>query len=108
MHGARRAHDLPAIGLTDRLVPETHAEGRNVRTPGANHVHRHAGLRGSARAGREHDPARRHLADLLHRHRVVAPHDDLGAKLAEILDEIVREGVVVVDDEQHRVRRAGS
>ena len=47
------------------------------------------------------------VADFVDADRVVAPDDDLGAELAEVLDEVVGEGVVVVDDEDHALRRCG-
>ena len=39
------------------------------------------------------------LDDLVEGERVVAVHDRLGAELAQVLDEVVDERVVVVDDE---------
>jgi hypothetical protein len=101
VHGASRAHHATTVGFTDRLMSEADAECGNALAPRANHVDRDAGLRGGARAGRQHDRIRREGADLLDRDRVVATDDDLRTELAEVLDEIVREGVVVVDDEQH-------
>ncbi len=41
--------------------------------------------------------------DLLGRDLVVAPDEDLGPELAEVLDQVVREGVVVVYDENPHV-----
>src|ERR1043166_4611940 len=40
--------------------------------------------------------------------RVVAPHGDLGSELAEEVREVVGEGVVVVDQEDHRLASASS
>jgi hypothetical protein len=39
--------------------------------------------------------------DVRHRHRVVAPHLHLGPQLAQVLDQVVGEGVVVVDHQYH-------
>jgi hypothetical protein len=39
------------------------------------------------------------LRDLVRCDLVVAPDDDLSAQLPEVLDQVVREGVVVVDHE---------
>ena len=44
---------------------------------------------------------------VLHRQRVVAVDDRLGPQLAQIVDEIVGEAVVVIDQEQHRLARPG-
>src|SRR5690349_25177865 len=54
-----------------------------------------------ARPWRDHDGGGPKRPDLLDRHGVVAPHLDLGAELTEVLHEVVRERIVIVDDEYH-------
>ena len=44
------------------------------------------------------------VSDSVKRDLVVALHHDLGAELAEVLDEVVGEAVVVVDDEDHAAK----
>ena len=41
------------------------------------------------------------LTDLVDVDRVVAAHDQVRPQLAQVLDEVVGERVVVVDDEEH-------
>src|SRR6266436_1453416 len=49
-----------------------------------------------------HGPVGAERRHLLQRDGVVAPHVDLGAELAQVLDQVVGEGVVVVDHEEPR------
>src|SRR5512143_2498677 len=80
---------------------QTHAEDRNAAPPATNRLDGDAGFLRRAGSGRDDDCRRRELADLVDRDGIVAPHDDVHAKLAQILNEVVREGVVIVDDENH-------
>ena len=54
---------------------------------------------GPARPGRDDDAVGLLGADAVHVDGVVAEHDGIGAELAELLDEVVGEGVVIVDDD---------
>src|SRR5712691_867845 len=88
-----RAADLPAERLDDRLVPETDAERRHTRV--ADEPDELLGR--TARAGGE-DEVRR----LEPRVQLVRPaHRDLRAELAQVVREVVRERVVVVDKQYH-------
>jgi hypothetical protein len=60
-----------------------------------------AGAVGVAGAGRQHDRRGVHRHRLLHVDFVVAAHHHLRAELAEVVDEVVGEAVVVVDQQQH-------
>jgi hypothetical protein len=51
VHQATRAHHLATEDLDDGLMPEAHAEDRYAAGKRPDHVHRHAGVVGSARAG---------------------------------------------------------
>src|SRR5262249_7398105 len=87
--------DLPTERLHDRLVPEADAERRDA---GVTHE-RHDALRRPAWPGRDDEPLRLQPVEV---GRVVAPHDDVRAELAEEVREVVRERVVVVDQQDHR------
>src|SRR5919107_5998962 len=93
------AHDLRAEGLADGLVSEAVAQGGYALADPPDEFHRHPGLVGRARTGRDHYPVGVEPGDLLGRDLVVAPHEDLGPELPEVLDQVVRKGVVVVYDE---------
>src|SRR5689334_20156757 len=107
MHGPGRSHDAPAIRFPDGLVTKAHAQCRNAVAEGADNLDGDACLRRGAWSGRQYDRGRRHSADLVDSDCIVAMHDDLRAKLAEVLHEVVRERIVVVDDEEHRRESGG-
>ena len=82
-------------------------------TPSSGHAARErahdllgdAGGLGPARAGRDDEVRRRDRLRLLDRDLVVPPHDHLRSQLAEQVREVVRERVVVVDQEDVHARR---
>ena len=104
MHDLARTHDAPAEGLADALVPEADAENRNAPGEAPDHLERDAGLVRRARPGRDHDLRGRERLDGVERDLVVAHDVHPGAQLAEVLHEVVGEGIVVVDHQYHGVR----
>ena len=107
VHHLPRAADRGAERLGDRLVAEADAQDRDAAGGGADQRQRDAGAVGIAGPGRDHDRVGRHGDRILHRQRVVAVDDGLGPELAQIVDEVVGEAVVVIDQEQHRLARPG-
>ena len=101
MHDLGRPHDLAAVELPDALVAEAHAEhGHAAFAERADGLVRDAGVLGTARARATTSTASGvERVELRERERVVAMHDRLGAELAQVLDEVVDERVVVVDHE---------
>src|SRR5215216_5588545 len=101
MHDTFGAHHFPAVRLADRLMPETDAENGDATTPSADRLDGYASFLGRAGTRRQHDGRRRQDADLVDGDCIVAAHDDFGSELTQVLNQVVGEGVVVVDDEQH-------
>src|ERR1700682_2440130 len=60
-----------------------------------------AGFLRSGGSGRNDDALGTHRLDLSDRHFVVAANLCLGAQFAKVLDEVVRERIVVIEDEDH-------
>src|SRR5213594_2233433 len=87
--------------LADRLMTEAHAQDRQFAGQGFHERHEDAGLARRARARRHHGGGGLEREDLLHGQRIVAVDHGLRPELAEQLDEVVGEGVVVVEDEEH-------
>src|SRR5262245_2066312 len=102
VHLRLRARDRRAVRLADRLVAEADAEDRRGRAEPLDDLQRHARLIRIARAGGDHDALGTLGDDRVAADRVVAHDLQRRTQLAEVLDEVVREGVVVVDDEDHR------
>src|ERR1700726_3044233 len=105
MHGWMQRHPA-AEGLGERLVAEADT-GRGysgLRHP-SHDLERDAGLVRRARPGRNHAPfIALALKELCHGRAVVAHGLHVGAQLAQVLDEVVGERVIVVDDEDSHVQ----
>ncbi len=81
-----------------RQTPSTGVRGPEA----ADDLDRDAGILGAAGAGRDDDVRGLQRFDLAERDLVVAAHQRRRAQLAEVLREVERERVVVVDEENHR------
>jgi hypothetical protein len=97
MHQFLGVHDLAAEGFADRLVAEADAEQRNLAGEFTNRCQRNTCLRRGAGAGGNHQ-----IVGIEPRHfgngdGVVAVNLNILTQLAEILDEVVGEAVVIVD-----------
>ncbi len=101
MHEPRRTHDLAAECLADRLMTEADAEDRHFSGERADQGDEDAGLRGCFGPGRQHRGGGfegKHVGDA---QRIVPIDDWLFPQLAEVLNQVVGERIVVVEDEQH-------
>ena len=93
-------HVAPEV-LPDRLVAEAYPEDGPAPGEGLDDVERHAGIARGARARRKKDAVGIERQRLLDGDLVVAEDPLLHAQLAEILDQVVGEGIEVIDDEEH-------
>ena len=101
--------DRAAEGLDQRLVAEADAEHRRAGLgEGADRLDRDPGLGRRAGAGRDDEAVGAALEQLADLGLVVADDLELGPELAQVLDEVVGEGVVVVDDEDAASAQAQS
>ena len=100
-------HDLAAEHLADALVAEADAEHRTCAGEVRDHVVRQPGVLGRPGPGLISTPSGSSATISSRVERVAAVHDRLGAELAQVLDEVVDERVVVVEDEytSHGVRQ---
>src|SRR5919197_194480 len=94
------ADDLAAERLRQRLVAQADAQRGHARLgEAARHVDGDAGLVGRAGAGRDHDAVEAVLEQLVGGRAVVAHYLEVAPQLAQVLNEVVGERVVVVDHE---------
>jgi hypothetical protein len=56
-----------------------------------------------ARSGRDNEMGRVEGNELVYRHLVITEDFDIRAEFAEILDEVVGKGVIVIDEDEHKV-----
>src|SRR4029453_12900530 len=87
--------------LADRLVPQANAKDRRLAGEVPDDRYADSGLARRAGAGGDYDLVWRHRIDVLGRSFFVGENVDLGSELAQVLVEVVREAVVVVDQENH-------
>ena len=85
------------------------ADSKNRKAAGEclDHIIADPRLVGCARAGRDANPLRRHLFNLTDRDAIIAPDHGILTKLAEILDEVVGKGVVIINDQNHEFKGFG-
>ena len=96
------AHHIAPEGLTNRLMPQTHAKQRNARLGSSKRQGQaNSRRRWVARAGGQHNCLWSQGHGRLHIHRIVAHHADIRPQLAQIMHEVVGKAVVVVDQKQH-------
>ena len=101
MHNAGSADHLSAIGLCDGLMTETDAQDWNLWPEPQDDFFADSRFAWRARAGGNADILWRQVCNFTQRDFIVSFDEKLTSKLAEILREIVGEGVVVIDQKQH-------
>ncbi len=101
MHDRRRAHDLATKRRADRLVTQTDPENWYARGKTLDGVARDPGFPRCARARRDDDFFRLERFDFVERNLVVKIDSDVGAKLSQIMIQVVGERIIVVDEENH-------
>ena len=101
MHQARRADDIAAIHMAHALMTETDTQDRQMFTKRADDIATDAGLQRRAGTRGDADPLGFKFGNFFQRNFIIAANDHLSPQLAKILDEVVGEGIVVVDDEEH-------
>ena len=101
------ACDLAAVHVVDALVAEADAQHRRLSRERADYVPRDAGVVRVARPRRDDHVVGVQRVALRQCHLVVPVDHHVGAQLAQVLVQVVREAVVVIDQE-HRHRSSPS
>ena len=89
--------------MADALVTEAHAEERYLAAELPADVIGDAGIERGAGARRDDDVAWRQPIDLLETDGIVAIDQWLPAQLTDVLGQVVYEGVIVVNEQDHLV-----
>ena len=69
----------------------------------ANQIDADAGVLRRAGTGGDHDALRLHRVNLCNCDLIVATHLDFGTKFPKILNQVIGKGIVVVENEDHRL-----
>src|SRR5579864_6030430 len=99
VHKMRGTHHASAEGFADCLVSEAYAKHRSSSREVANEFDADASFMGRTGAGRDHDPLRPHRIDFFYGDLIITANFHLRAQFAEILDQVISEGVVVIENE---------
>ena len=103
VHEAFRVNNLSPERLTDRLMTEADSEHRNLAgEAGDGFEGDSCGIWVSGTRG-DHKRFRMKGFDFRNRGLVVAFHHDVRAEHVEVLDDVVGEGVVIVNHENHGI-----
>ena len=101
MNRTARANDFRAVRRANALVAEAHSENRRLRSEVTYKLRRNSRLDRRAWPRRQNDVARSEGVELCKCRLVVAIYDCLSSKFANVPSEVVDEGVVVIDDQDH-------
>ena len=103
VHEAGGALDDGAADKADALMAQADAEHRELWSEVADDVVAHAAFPGGARAGGDDNVRGVKGFDLVERHLVVAEHlhGTRGIDFAQLLHQVVGEGIVIVDQHEH-------
>jgi hypothetical protein len=99
VHEVAGADDATSEGLADGLMTEAYAQHWNPSREVANQFDADAGLAGRAGSGRNDNAFWTHRFYLLHRDLVVAADFNFLTQFADVLDQVVGKGIVVIEYE---------
>ncbi len=105
VHDFFRADDFAAERVADGLMAEANAENGNFSGETLDDGHAQAGFARRAGAGRNNDALGTHARDFVESDFVVAADGEFLPQLAEVLRQVVGEGVVVVEQQEHFRKR---
>lgn len=108
VHHAIVHHDTGAEGMADALVSQADAQQGDSSAEGADDIVGEAGFAWRARAGGDQDLVGMELFDLGESDLVIAADLEGHLHFAQVLDEIIGEGIVVIDDKHHGVATGSS
>src|SRR5271169_5547625 len=91
VHDLGAAHHAAAKRLADGLVPKTDAQDGHLSSKTPDESDADSGLRGRLRTWGDHHAFRRQALNLIQRNLIIAAYLDGGAKLTQILNEVVSE-----------------
>ena len=101
MHDSLSSDYASAKNFSDALVAQTDAQDGHLSAELSNDVIRNARLFWCAGAWRDHNPLWFEALDFGYRDLVITVDDGFRPEPPKVLDEIVGEGIIIIDHEQH-------
>src|SRR5215469_2145402 len=102
VHDSWGADHTPAKRFANGLVPKTNAEDRYLSRETLDERLADSRLLRCTWARRDHDALRREVFDFFERNFVVSPHLERLSHLTEVLCQVIRKRIVVIEEQQHR------
>ncbi len=99
MHESLGTNNPSTKRLSYGLVPEAHAEDGTLALFFLNHIERDSRLIRRARTRGKQDSVGRERVHVARGERIVQHHVAVGTELAQVLNEIVRKRIVIIDDQ---------
>ena len=103
VHDAGGTHDGSAKDVANGLQTEAHTKNGNGGSKAGDHVAGNTSVFGPTRPGRQDDGARREAGDVIEGDGVITNDIDLRTEDANLLHDVVRKGIVIIDDENVHV-----
>ena len=100
MHQFIGTDNFSAKRLSDGLMTEAYAQQGNFSGPAFDRLKADTCFVGIARSGRDDQAVKSLEFEIINTYRVIAHHFLLRTQLAKVLDDVVGEGIVVIDDEE--------
>src|SRR3954463_13688215 len=101
VHQLSSTDNVAAKSRAKRLMSQAHAQHRTLAGKMFDQVNADPSLLRRAGSWRNQDMAGLHFFNFLRRNLIVAAHLYLLAQLAQVLDQVVSEGIVIIEDENH-------
>ena len=106
MHQAVVDDHFGSKTMANALMSEAHTQQRSLSGVGFDDLVGKTRFAGRTGPGRNQNPLRLFGIDRFQGNLVVAMDLHLNIHFSQILDQVVSKGIVIVDDEQHRSKRA--
>ena len=101
VHQLFRRSDHRSVGLTDGLMPQTDTQDRDLPLKCFHRLFADTRILRIPRPRRQYNMRRIHLRDFLHRDLVISYHTDIRLQCPQVLNQIVRKAVIIVDEQYH-------
>jgi len=96
-------HHCRAESVPDALVPQTDPQGRNPRSKRPQYIISKARTRAVSMGPAKSGGARSQRGQSAQRDLVIPEHAGLNLHLTQVLHEIVRERIIIIDDQNHKL-----
>ncbi|MPN19700.1 hypothetical protein SDC9_167072 [bioreactor metagenome] len=91
------ADDIPAIGISDSLMPETDPQQRHFAGKLPDHIDANPGIFRYTRSWGKDDAVQIHRLHLIQRQGIIAHDQHIRIDFTDVLVEVIRKGIIIID-----------